>query len=280
MIHRPAVARLTQSFRLSAAALAVTSPILLAFAPQAAYADPSPALDRASVSIGAFYAKPTFRAGVDTNFGRLDTGEVERSNVTMPRIKADVLLFDSQGLSFDYFQYKRDYGGTLASNFNTGSGTVTTTGAANVNVKFDLAKLAYKWWLGSGDTVLGLGAGAAYYRASFDARATASVGATTGAISDSYSDSAFAPLLEIGVRHALTDNVRLFADASGIRKNGGSVNGSIYNAALGVEWFPWKNVGVVLDYGMTDIELKRPTGSNAQIKVRLEGPSAYLKVRF
>ncbi|MEO6016461.1 MAG: hypothetical protein ABIP46_04335, partial [Polaromonas sp.] len=212
-------------------------------------------------------------------FGRLDTGDVERRNVTLPRLKADVLLFDSQGLSFDYFQYRRDYGGSLSSNNNVGSGTVTTTGAANLNVQIDFAKLAYKWWFGSGDTVLGLGAGAAYYKAKFNLAANAAVGASSGAVSTSSSDDAYAPLLEIGVRHAVGNNVRLFADASGISK-GGQLSGNIYNAAVGVEWFPIKNVGLVLDYGMTDINLNRNSGSNAQLKVKLQGPSAFLKVRF
>jgi hypothetical protein len=99
----------------------------------------------------------------------------------MPRIKADVLLFDSQGLSFDYYQFKRGYSDSLASNFNTGSGTVTTTGIANLDVKVDFAKLAYKWWLGSGNTVLGLGLGAAYYRLGLDLNATAAGAAAPAA---------------------------------------------------------------------------------------------------
>lgn len=245
-----------------------------------AMAQPSPALDRASFSIGAFHADPTYNAAVNTRFGRLDSGDVDRNSVTMPRIKADVLLFDTQGLSFDYYQFKRGYSDSLASNFNVGSGTVTTTGNANMDVKLDFAKLAYKWWFGSGNTVLGLGAGAAYYRANLDLNATASVNGSTGAISESYSDDAVAPLLEVGLRHALTPDLRLFADASGVKKTGGSVRGEIYNAAVGVEWFPMKNVGVVLDYGLTDIDLHRSDANNARFRVKLKGPSAFLKVRF
>jgi hypothetical protein len=245
-----------------------------------ALADPSPALDRASLSIGAFHADPTFNAAVDTNFGRLDSGDAKRSSVTMPRIKADLLLFDTQGLSFDYYQFKRGYSDSLASNFNTGSGTVTTTGNANLDVKVDFAKLAYKWWFGSGNTVLGLGAGAAYYRLGLDLNATAAVGGGgTGSIRQSYSDDAVAPLLEVGLRHAISPDLRLFADASGVKKTGSSVRGEIYNAAVGVEWFPMKNVGVVLDYGLTDIDLRRD-GNNARFRVKLKGPSAFLKVRF
>lgn len=258
---------------------ALAGSVLSMLAPLAAHADPSPALDRASFSVGAFNADPTLKAGVNTNLGRLDTGEVDRKRITMPRIKADVLLFDSQGLSFDYYQYRRDYGGTLASNNTIGGGQVNTTGSANLNVQLDFAKLAYKWWFGSGNTVFGLGAGAAFYQAKFNFVATASLNGATGAVNTNYSDSAVAPLLEVGVRHAFTDNVRVFADASGISKSG-NINGSIYNAAVGVEWYPIKNVGLVLDYGMTDIKLRRNDNAAADLRIKLVGPSAFVKVRF
>jgi hypothetical protein len=272
--------RSTRSTRVARHLARLGALALLGSASLPAMAEPSPALDRASFSIGAFHADPTFNAGVNTRFGRLDSGNVDSSSTTMPRIKADVLLFDSQGLSFDYYQFKRGYSDSLASNFNVGNGTVTTTGAANLDVKVDFAKLAYKWWFGSGNTVLGLGAGAAYYRVGLDLNATAAIGGTTGSISESYSDDAVAPLLEVGVRHAITPDLRLFADASGVKKSGGSVRGEIYNAAVGLEWFPMKNVGVVLDYGLTDIDLHRADANNARFRVKLKGPSAFLKVRF
>jgi hypothetical protein len=272
MIYSPRAGGLARLAGLSALAV-------LGAAALPAIAEPSPALDRASFSIGAFHADPTFNASVNTNFGRLDSGDVNRSSVTMPRIKADVLLFDSQGLSFDYYQFKRGYSDSLASNFTTGGGTVTTTGIANLDVKVDFAKLAYKWWLGSGNTVLGLGLGAAYYRLGLDLNATATGGGSTGSIRQSDSDDAVAPLLEVGLRHAISPDLRLFADASGVKKTGGRARGEIYNAAVGVEWFPAKNVGVVLDYGLTDIDIHRDD-SNARFRVKLKGPSAFLKVRF
>jgi hypothetical protein len=39
-------------------------------------------------------------------------------------------------------------------------------------------------------------------------------------------------------------------------------------------------VGVVLDYGMTDIDLTREGGNHAHFRTRLKGPSAFVKVRF
>jgi hypothetical protein len=74
-------------------------------------------------------------------------------------IAADILLGDSQGLSLDYYRFKRDYATGFANSFAIGP-----TGAG------------------------------------------------------CRCRDAFAPLLEIGVRHAITPDLRLFADASGLRK--------------------------------------------------------------
>jgi len=42
-----------------------------------------------------------------------------------------------------------------------------------------------------------------------------------------------------------------------------------------------KNVGLVLAYGLTNIDLTRESGSaDSRLKVRLQGPSAFLKARF
>jgi hypothetical protein len=253
---------------------------LVAAAP--ALADPSPALDRFSFSVGAFNADPKFNASVSTPYGTLQSGDIKPGRVTMPRVTADVLLGDSQGISFDYYQYKRDYSGGVANTTSFGNfGTLNTFGNATVNTKLDFAKLSYKWWIGSGNTVLGLGAGAAYYRATLGASALASVNGQVGTVSDSSSDNAVAPLLEIGVRHAITPDLRLFADASGVWKSSGRFHGNIYNASAGVEWFPVKNIGLVVSYGVTNIDLTRESNNaDSRLKVRLQGPSAFLKARF
>lgn len=78
----------------------------------------------------------------------------------------------------------------------------------------------------------------------------------------------------------LTDQVRFYAEASGVKKNGGNVEGHIYNGAVGVEYFPHKNIGLVLDYGIQKIDLRRNGERTADIDLKLTGPSAYVKVRF
>ena len=57
------------------------------------FADPSSALDRVSVSVGALHAEPTFKAGVETPYGRADTPERDHSSVTIPRVRHGPSLF-------------------------------------------------------------------------------------------------------------------------------------------------------------------------------------------
>jgi hypothetical protein len=246
-----------------------------------AWADPSPALDRASISVGGFYVDPTFKLGVNTPYGRTDSGDINRDRTTLGRVRAEVLLFDHQGLSFDYYRYDNDFSAAIARTATVGGATVTGDASATANVKIDLAKLAYKWWIGSGRSVFGVGLGAAYYRANVNYVASGSLNGVTGSASGSSEADAVAPLLEVGWRMAVTDNVRLYAEASGIKKNGGNLNGHIYNGAVGVEWFPFKNIGIQADYGISKIYLHRDVASNdADLSVRLVGPSVYLKARF
>ncbi|MDH6593511.1 hypothetical protein M2165_003400 [Variovorax sp. TBS-050B] len=253
------------------------------FAPALAWAEPSPALDRFSFSVGAFNADPKFNASVTSPYtGTLRTRDLEPGRVTMPRITADLLLGDSHGISFDYYRYKRDYFGSAAGSDSFGGfGTVSALGNASINTKLEFAKLSYKWWLGSGNTVFGLGAGAAYYRIESNASALVAVNGRVNTINEGGSDNAVAPMLELGVRHAISPDLRLFADVSGVRKGGGRLHGNIYNASAGVEWFPVKNVGVVLAYGVTNIDLERESRTaETRLRVKMHGPSAFVKARF
>lgn len=253
----------------------------LCLASASALADPSPALDRFSLSVGGYYVEPTFNIGVNTKYGRAETGDLTRDHKTLGRVRADVLLGDHQGLAFDYYRYTNNFDASIARTATVNGQVVTGDASANARLKVELAQLAYKWWFGSGNTVFGLGAGAAYYQADLDTMARGSLDGVSGTASDSRSDNAIAPLLEVGVRTALSDNVRLYAEASGVKKNGGNINGHIYNGNVGVEWFPFKNVGIGADYGITKIQLYRDSANyEANLGVKLVGPSAYLKVRF
>ncbi|MEH3085964.1 MAG: hypothetical protein PGN26_05375 [Xylophilus ampelinus] len=262
------------------ALLALACACAFAAAPGTSRAQASPALDRVSLSVGGFHSDPTIAARANTSLGTINTRDFGSESTTMPRVKADVLLFDNHGLSFDYYRYKRTFSQTGTGQVNIVGNQVTATTDIGIQAKLEFAKLAYKWWLGSGDTVFGLGLGAGYYKADASGFATARVAGTTRRVDASVSEDAVAPLIELGLRHAITPDLRLIADASGVEKRGGSTRGSIYNAALGIEWFPVKNVGLVASYEMSDITLKRRDEIDDRLRIKIHGPSAYVKVRF
>jgi len=190
-----------------------------------------------------------------------------------------VLLGDSQGLDFDYYRYDKTYSPDLSGTTNYNGLPLTGNGRLDAKLKLDLANLAYKWWIGSGNDVFGIGAGAAYYQASLKGTASGVLNGVAGSGAYEEKESAWAPLLELGWRHAVSENVRIYADASGIKKNGGSIQGHIYGGAIGVEWFPTKAVGVVAEYTASKVSLNRQR-DNTDLNVRLNGPAAYVKVRF
>ncbi|MCA1323458.1 hypothetical protein [Herbaspirillum sp. alder98] len=255
--------------------------VVLGLASGAAHAEPSPALDRLSLSVGGYYVDPTFNIKGNTRYGSAETGDIERNRTTLPRVRAELLIGDSQGLAFDYFRYRNDYTYTTQRSFNVGGTPAILSGAATANLEVDFASLAYKWWIGSGNDVFGLGLGAGYYRAHYDVQANGVFNGSAGSLSESRTEKTFAPLLSLGWKHAFNKDLRIYAEASGVKKNWGTVTGHIYGAALGVEWYPLKNIGVGADYGITRIHINRDGGSTqANFDVKLTGPSAFVKVRF
>ncbi|OOG41394.1 hypothetical protein B0E51_06735 [Rhodanobacter sp. C05] len=263
----------------------LTAPLLLAST--ASFADVSPALDRFDLSLGAYYANTSTTIGASDKSGQY-TGNVNlerdlgfEDHKTVPRVKLDFLLGDHQGFSFDYFSLNRSRAKTLSDDISYGGNEYDASASVHGKLNFDFGSAAYRWWFGSGSDVFGLGIGAAYYRVGAGISGTATLDGESAQASTSYDETAGAPLLQLGWRHAFNDNLRMYFDASGVKKNGGNLNGHIYNAALGLEWYPWKNVGFGAEYAYTRIRLNDDRDDyNANLDLKLHGPSAFVKFRF
>jgi hypothetical protein len=262
--------------------------LLLALTGGEASAQPPPPLDRVNLSLGGHYASSDTNIGArtanDEYSGSLnledDLGFQQRK--TVPRARLDFLIGDRQGFSFDYFSVNRSHGRALARGISYDGNNYDARVAVRGKLDFDFGSASYRWWFGDGNDVFGLGLGGAWYRVQAGIHGEASVdGASVGEAAASTTAHAWAPELQLGWRHAFNEHWRMYADASGVKKNGGRLHGHIYNVDLGVSWYPWDNLGFGAEYGYTRIKLKQHHASHDEmLDMKLNGPSLFVKFRF
>src|SRR5688500_268527 len=139
----------------------------------AAAAEPDP-LDRWSLAIGGFRAVSdttvSVRAGVDAyraegafNFED-DLGLDSRQPVA--HVRFDVLTTPGRGqaLSLDYFGFDREHEVRIDRSIVYDGYTYDAFARVRGRLDYDFASATYRWWLGEGATVWGVGAGLAYYK--------------------------------------------------------------------------------------------------------------------
>jgi opacity protein-like surface antigen len=257
--------------------------LLSALAATAARAEPSPALDRIGLSLGGYYAQTDIRLSASSERYGIGRTSVEPpdGHETLGRARLEFLIGDHQGLEFDYFSFRRSHDQTLQRSFDLGDTHFDVGANLRSRFDFDLGSAAWRWWFGDGPSVFGLGVGAAYYRVKVGLAAEVSANGDSVRVAERYDADAVAPLLTFGWRYAPNETWRFYADASGVKKNGGNLAGHAWNAAAGVEWFPWRNVGVGVEYAITRIRLERDSSRyDADLDLHLHGPAAYLRLRF
>jgi hypothetical protein len=253
----------------------------------AAMAQHSPALDRVSVWLGGYYAQSdtALRAGTADASTR---GEVNLEDdlgfdkrAWSPRLRANFLIGDSQGISVDYYRYRRDRSVALSDSITYDGVTYDAEASVRGKLSFDFGSIAYRWWIGGGNDVFGVGLGAGYYRIDAAIIGEASVNGNTAQAASSTEASAWAPLLQLGWRHAFNDRWRMYVNVSGVKKNGGHLSGHIYNAALGVQWFPTQHFGISAEYDVVRVRLHQHHATyDDSLDLRLDGPSVFATFRY
>jgi hypothetical protein len=259
-----------------------------ALASSAGFAQQSPALDRVSIWLGGYDTHADTTIGASDGSGRNsgdfnlenDLGFSDRNDV--PRARLDFLLGDSQGFSLDYYSVNRSRSNSLTRDISYAGNDYSASATVRGKLDFDFGSASYRWWFGHGNDVFGLGLGGAYYRVHAGISGEASInGAPVGQAASSSNDGAWAPMLQLGWRHAFNEQWRLYVDAAGVKKSGGRLSGHIANAALGIEWFPWQNVGLGAEYGYSRIVLhQRKHDYDANLDMKLDGPSLFVRFRF
>ena len=263
----------------------ICSAALLACLPLAmpAHAEKSDAVDRISVWLGGYQADAKGDLSI-TNAAETESTGKQRildGSDTIKRARVDFLLFESQGFSVDYYQFERRQSRSVGGDFTFGGVNYTAAGELAARSKIDIGNFSYRWWMGGKDTAFGVGLGATYLNFGIDYSASATVGGASASIVDNNSKHVWAPLVTLGLRQRLSDQVRVYADLSAARKNGEENGGDIINAGVGVEYFPWQNIGVGAEYGGTRIRYRYQNDElHAKLDLKTTGPSVFLRLRF
>jgi hypothetical protein len=262
--------------------------VIAALAAAPAWAEPPMALDRVYLTLGAYQADSDADAridgangviGTDVNFED-DFGLTD--NRVVGRARFGFLIGDSQGIEVDGYRFHRDASKRLDRQITYDGSTFDINADVRGELDMDFASVAWRWWIPAGDRdVWGIGLGGAFYRVSGEVSGVASLNGNAQDVTLRESESAWAPMLQLGWKHAFSERARLYADVNGVRKNNGSVKGHIYNMALGFEYFPWQHLGFAAEYGAQRIKVEADKRSfDGELNVRLQGPSLFVKARF
>lgn len=250
-------------------------------------ADVPQALDRASISVGGFYPVVDARlsadgpqvSGSDVDFQR-DLGLDKHRTLT--NLRLDLLLFDSQGFSIGGYQYSKDGGATLVRDIRFAGNEYDVDAFVRAGLRLNTLNAAWHWWFPVDDAdVFGVGLGAVYYDLKGTIEGGVTVNGSTTTARGSADGNAVAPLLTLGWRHAFTPNFRGYAEFAGVRKPSGTLTGHLLNGTLGMEYYPWQNLGFALEYSANDLDLKADKESwVGRARIRFHGPAAFVRLRF
>jgi hypothetical protein len=259
----------------------------LAFAATYANADVPEPLDRINLAIGGFYPTVDTRisangpgfAGTDVGFQR-DLGLDKHRMLASARL--EFLVFDSQGFSIGGYRYSKGGATTLARNITFDGSDYDINAFVRARFQLDTVNAAWHWWFTPGlHDAIGVGLGAAYYdlKGTIDGGVSVNGGSTSGR--STAEGDAIAPLLTFGWRHAFSANFRGYADFSGVRKPSGTLTGHLLNGTLGLEYYPWRHLGLALEYSANNLDLKADKESwEGRARIHFHGPAAYVRARF
>ena len=259
---------------------------LVAAAPPA-HAELPDALDRVNVSFGGFY--PTVDARVSANGPEVAGSDIDfqrdlglDKHRTLPNVRFEFLVFDSQGFSIGGYQYSRQAGATLARDIAFDGNDYNINAFVNASLRLDTYNAAWHWWFAPDPhDAIGLGLGAVYYDLKGMIDGGVTVNGSSASARGSAEGSAVAPLLTLGWRHSFSDQWRGYAEFSGVRKPSGTLTGHLLNGTLGLEYYPWQNLGVALEYSANDLDLKADKASwEGRARIHFRGPAAFVRMRF
>lgn len=268
-------------------ALVLVPAVLAASASSGVLAEPIPTLDAFRIAVGGYHSdydisvrsdRGTIR-GTDVSFRR-DLGLGDRD--TAVTWEAATTLFNRHQFKAFGHHYSADGQRRLTRDLQIGDEDFPVDADFNGDLRIGVHGASYTWFFhDTGSNAFGIGIGALRYdlRASLNAQALIDEIPVT--IRGRISEYAWAPMLRAEYIQLLGHSWRLHADLAAVRKPSGSVTGNAIDASVGLDWFPWRNLGLSARYRYNDIDLDLDkTRFSGNIDVRTHGPQLLAALRF
>lgn len=196
--------------------------------------------------------------------------------------QADVAFFDRHQISAFGYGYDSDAERTLSADFDIDDETFRADAAFAGDLDIRILGLAYTWYFHHGErNAFGVGLGAVRYELDSGLAASIDINGTVETATAAIDEDAWAPMIRAEYVQVLSPHWRLSVEAAAVRKPSGSVSGTAIDAGVGVEWYPWRHLGVAVRYNYHDIDLDLDKSSySGEINVENRGPQVLATLRF
>lgn len=263
-------------------------PLFLALSTPAYAAEDTLALDRFTLSFGTFVSDIGASASADGSVENSGTTvDFDRDFDTSSAGELDFLElswrpFDRHELRIQYFDDTLEGQRTIERDIVFDNETFPVGADVRGELGVEVLDIAYTYWaVVKPKDAFGISIGVVRVDANASLEGTFSVRDEVVELEASVSEDLPAPKIGLNYAHAFNEKFRLTADVGTFEKSIGSVDGRIWDANLGFEWYPWEHVGVMIRQAYTRIDAERDRDDfDSSAEINFNGTQALVRVRF
>lgn len=250
-------------------------------------------LDGFSVSLGAYASNidsSVFANGTNENGTAIDLHRDLNlpDSRSLPFVDVTWRPWDRHEFTFNYFSDEESNSRSLTRDITIRDKVFTAGADVHSKISLDSYGFGYRYWAYVGDeNAFGVGGGLQWYSVSLKLSGHASVVGPGGSIESSGELTAKAstdipdPFIGVSWRYQALDWMRVVADLGAFKANIGDVDARLYNGRVGVEFYPWQNIGIVTQYSYNKIDADVTKDSfNGNATFRFDGFQVLAKFRF
>ena len=223
-------------------------------------------------------------AGSDVDFQR-DFGFSEKESANT--FDAGFTLANRHQFGLSGHRYSSQASRVLQQGFDVDDQDFVVDATFNGDLELRIVSAGYTYFPHSTETsAFGIGLGGVQYAIDMQLAAAGEVSDGQGGLTPiqarvDKTESAWAPMLRAQYSQMLGQQWRWSVELAGVKKNSGSVQGNAVDARIGLDYFPWRQLGFSLRYSYNDVDLDYAKDSyRGAFRLRNRGPALLAVLRF